>query len=112
MNCTLAYLAAAGPTPAQAFIFYLLDNGTTLPPTANDAVWGLNDGGRWKSTNKYPVYAVSSMTGQNIMSHLAEYSGNVTDVPNGHTLANQYPSMDYIRLAIELDIGMMYRLPF
>jgi hypothetical protein len=109
-NCTLEYFAAVRGTPTQAFVFYLLDNGTSIPPVPNDPVWGLGDGGRWKSANSFPVYAVSSVTGQTIMSHLAEYSGNVTDVPNGHQLANDWPSMDYIRLAVELDIGMFRHL--
>jgi hypothetical protein len=91
-------------------MFYLTDNGTSIPPTANDVVWGLGDGGRWKSANRFPVYAIPSRTGQTIMSHLAEYSGNVTDVPNGHALANDWPSMDYIRLAVELDVRMFYPL--
>jgi hypothetical protein len=56
--------------------------------------------------NRFPVYALPSIVGQNIMKNLADYSGNVTDVPNGHTLANEWPSMDFIRLAVELNIGM------
>ncbi|KIW08607.1 uncharacterized protein PV09_00566 [Verruconis gallopava] len=110
-NCTLEYLAAVRGTSAQAFMFYLLDNGTQIPPVADDPVWSLGDGGRWKTTNKLPVYAISSMIGQTVMRNLANYSGNLTTVPNGHELANEWPSMDYIRLAVELDIDSSERLP-
>jgi hypothetical protein len=63
------------------------------------------DGGKWKSWNHFPVYAVPSMSGQEIMLQLAAYSGNVTQVPNGHLLANEFPASDYIRLAAEIDVG-------
>lgn len=105
-DCTAAYFESArGDANVRAFVLYLIDNGTAIPPLANSAVWSLKDGGRWKSTNKYPVYAIPSLSGQAIMKRLADYSGNVTAVPNGHELANQYPPSDYIRLAAEIDIG-------
>jgi hypothetical protein len=39
------------------------------------------------------------------MDQLALYTGNLTSVPNGHELANEYPPSDYVRLAIQIDIG-------
>lgn len=104
-NCTLAFLAAATNTPIQAFLFYLNDNGTDIPPQPNAIQWALGDGGQWKTANKFPVYAISSATGQTLMQHLVDYSGNVTEVPNGHSLANEFPASDYIRLAVEINIG-------
>lgn len=104
-NCTLAYLAAVQQDPIRSFIFYQPGNSTAEPPLANDASWGLNDGGKWKSSNKFPVYAIPSYSGNQIMNQLALYTGNLTSVPNGHELANQFPPSDYIRLAIEIDIG-------
>lgn len=104
-SCTLAYLAAVQQDPIRSFIFYLTDNSTTAPPLANDPTWGLNDGGKWKSSNKFPVYAIPSASGNQIMSQLALYTGNLTSVPNGHELANEFPPSDYVRLAIEIDIG-------
>jgi hypothetical protein len=85
-----------------AFIFYLPDNGTDIPPLANNAVWSLKDGGKWKGANRFPVYAIPGQSGYALMQQLAIYSGNVTGVPNGHELANIYSPSDYIRLAAEI----------
>ena len=92
-------------TQTQAFLFYLTDNSTGIPPVANDQAWSIGDGGRWKSNNRFPVYAIPSAVGFDLMSRLAEYSGNVTEVPNGRELIDQLPSTDYIRLAAEISIG-------
>ena len=43
--------------------------------------------------------------GQELMRRLAEYSGNVTSVPNGPQLVDMYPATDYVRLAAEISIG-------
>ena len=104
LNCTQSYLAAARG-PARGFIFYLLDNDTGIPPPVSSAVWGLQDGGQWKFDNKYPVYAVPMAIGTSLMQQLAQYSGNMTDVKNGHLLTEEYDSRDYVRLytAIETD---------
>ena len=104
-DCTISYLATISSTQTQAFIFYLLDNGTSIPPVASDPAWSLGDGGRWKTTSNFPVYAVSSLLGQELMRQSARYSGNLTDAPNGAALALQWPSTDYVRLAAEIGIG-------
>jgi hypothetical protein len=104
-NCTLSYLKAVQADPIRAFIFYLTDNKSDIPPLANDPIWTLKDAGRWKGNNHFPVYAIPSTTGQKIMEQLAAYSGNVTQVPNGHELANDYPANYFIRLAAEIDVG-------
>ena len=109
-NCTKSYLAAA-QGPARAFIFYLLSNDTGSPPPVDSAVWALQDGGQWKSTNKYPVYAVPMQTGTLLMQQLAQYSGNMTDVKNGHLLTEQYDSRDYVRLYTEIDTGSQTSFP-
>ena len=103
-NCTLAYLAAVQQDPIRSFIFYLPGNNTDIPPLANDPTWALGDGGKWKLTNKFPVYAIPSRSGNQIMSQLSLYTGNLTNVPNGHELANLYSPSDYIRLAVQIDI--------
>jgi len=106
-NCTLAYLAAVNEQyPIRSFLFYLPGNGSSIPPLANDPAWGLGDGGKWKSSNRFPVYAIPSSSGGIIMSQLALYTGNLTSVPNGHQLANEYPPSDYVRLAVQIGIGM------
>jgi hypothetical protein len=104
-NCTLSYLEEVQLDPIRAFIFYLADNSTDIPPSANDNVWNLQDGGRWKSNNHFPVYTISGATGNLLMKQLSAYSGNVTQVPNGHELANDFPADDYIRIAAEISVG-------
>lgn len=109
-NCTQSYLAAARG-PAKAFIVYLLTNDTGLPPPVSNAGWGLQDGGQWKFDNKYPVYAIPMQIGVVLMEQLAQYSGNLTNVKNGHLLSEQYDSRDYVRLYTEIDTGGQSSLP-
>ncbi|KAI9730384.1 MAG: hypothetical protein M1834_005894 [Cirrosporium novae-zelandiae] len=107
-ECTHAFLDAARTTRPgfiSAFITYLPDNGSSQPPTANDEVWNLHDGGRWKSQNDYPVYAIPSDEGESMMSALGDYSGNMTSVPNGHELTEVYDSRDYVRLYTQITVG-------
>jgi len=110
-NCTLSYLAAARADPARAFVFFPTDNSTDQPPPMNDPMWGLHDGGAWKSQNKYPVYAVPGQTGALLMHHLGKYSGNMTDVENGHLLTEMYDSRDYVRLYTVITTGSSTSLP-
>ncbi|KAI9852109.1 MAG: hypothetical protein M1824_002173 [Vezdaea acicularis] len=107
-NCTLGYLAAARRDPARAFIFYLTnrDSDDEDPPPISDPAWSLQDGGSWKSANKYPVYAISSHRGGMLMHQLSAYSGNMTNVPYGHELTEIYQdSRDYARLYTEIRIS-------
>jgi hypothetical protein len=110
-NCTLSYLAAVQKDPIRSFLFFLPDNSTDQPPLPNDPRWTLGDGGRWKTTNRFSVYAIPGATGAMLMQQLARYSGNVTTVPNGHELANEYPANDYIRLAAEVNLAGAANLP-
>jgi hypothetical protein len=110
-NCTLSYLAAVQKDPIRSFLFFLPDSGTELPPLPNDPQWTLGDGGRWKSANRFSVYAIPGATGAMLMHELTRYSGNVTTVPNGHELANEYPASDYIRLAAEVNLVAAANLP-
>lgn len=106
-TCTLAYLTAVQSNPIRAFLFYLTDNGAVTPPLPNSNVWGLGDGGQWKTNNKFPVYAMPGADGNALTEQLALYSGNVTEVPYGHELANVYHPSDYIRLAADIGVGMV-----
>lgn len=110
-ECTLAYLASVQRDAIRSFLFFIPDGGTDQPPVPNDPQWALNDGGRWKTTNKFSVYAIPGATGAALMQQLSQYSGNVTTVPNGHELANQYPPNDYIRLAAEVNLAGAANLP-
>lgn len=71
----------------------------------NDAAWNLEDGGSWQSLNNFPTYAVSSMTGSNIMDQLNLYSGNLSQVPHADQLSQLYDKTDYIRLWANIGTG-------
>ncbi|KAF2401784.1 hypothetical protein EJ06DRAFT_555432 [Trichodelitschia bisporula] len=110
-SCTLAYMAAAQMDPVKTFIFYLPDNSTAIPPLANNARWSIGDGGRWKTTYRYPVFAISGSTGGLIMQNLAYYSDNVTNMPNGEILSQHIDPRSYIRLAAEVEVSGHNSLP-
>ena len=110
-DCTLSYLEAARLDPVRAFLFYLTDHATSQPPLANDAKWGLHDGGQWKSDNRYPVYAIPGRAGDIMMNKLSRYSGNITDVQNGSQLSQIYDPRDFARLYTEISTGSRNTLP-
>ena len=110
-DCTLAYLEAARSDPLRAFVFYLPDHNMRQPPPANDRRWNLDDGGQWKTDNRYPVYAIPGKAGQMLMNKLSHYSGNMTDVDFGHELTQHHDSRDYARLYTEISTGSRDTLP-
>ena len=89
--CTIQFLQAAHDDPLRAFVFYLPDNGTS-PPPPEDPAWSLNDGGRWRSWAKFPVYAISGMDGfcTLMQSTWPATRAIFTNVPYGHSLADEY----------------------
>jgi len=113
VNCTFSYIAAASLDPARAFIFYqpnVTDNET---PASDSSAWDLQDGGAWKTRYQSPVYAIPGAIGYELMHELALYSGNMTDVPFGHTIS-EFPGVDasdYVRLYTELDVAAATTLP-
>ena len=108
--CTQSYLVAARGT--TAFLFYVPSQNTTvLPPPPSDQTWNLNDGGQWKSQNRFPVYALPGANGATIMQQMALYSGNVSQVKNGDLLVQQYNPSDYIRLYAIFSSGSDSNLP-
>ncbi|TGO86875.1 hypothetical protein BPOR_0270g00090 [Botrytis porri] len=113
IECTKGYLAAARQDPIRAFIFYPPDNSTNRPPPISSDQWALEDGGTWKSKNKYPVYAVAGSVGERMMREISLYSGNLTDVPNGHELST-FPGIDprdYVRVYTQLRVTHGTNLP-
>lgn len=113
IECTKGYLSAARQDPVRAFIFYQPDNGTAQPPPISSEQWGLEDGGSWKSINNYPVYAVPGSVGARMMRQISLYSGNLTDVPNGHELST-FPGVDprdYVRVYTQLNVSHGTNLP-
>lgn len=76
-------------------------------------VWGLDDGGSWISDSQYPVYAVPGSVGAHMMYESSLYSGNMTDVPFGHQIA-ELPHIDpryYVRIYTEIDLDNSSGLP-
>jgi hypothetical protein len=72
---------------------------------ANDAYWSVGDGGKWKSDNPYPVYALTGAAGNTLIAATANYSGDITDVPNSQVLLETQDRSDYVRLYADIDTG-------
>lgn len=101
--CTLEYLNSAQVNPVVvAFMFFLPNSTDEIPPAANDAAWGLGDGGQWKGSNQYPVYAIDAAVGVNILQQMSLYSGNTSSAPFGSKLVDLYGSRNYVRLFIDI----------
>ncbi|ORY15763.1 hypothetical protein BCR34DRAFT_558520 [Clohesyomyces aquaticus] len=110
-DCMIQYFEAARTAPVKAFLVYQPNQGNAMPPLMNDASWGLNDGGSWKSQNHFPVYALASISGSIVMDQLSKYSGNLTDVPHGHDLASIFSPTDYVRLWATINTDSGSQLP-
>ena len=106
-DCTMAYINGAHADTVSAFVFYLLNNDTGLPPTF--------EGGQWTEDNAvlvslsntaFPLYAVPGYLGVGMMNALSKYSGNVSSVPNGSLLLDQYhlDESDYVRVLTQIDL--------
>ena len=111
--CTKSYLAAARAVQGiEGLIFYIPSNSTSTPPPIADGVWNLNDGGRWKSENKYPVYAIPGVDGAIIMQQLAQYSGNASNPKAEYILAHEkMEHTDYVRLYTTFGLNGGSNLP-
>ncbi|RDW87726.1 hypothetical protein BP5796_03420 [Coleophoma crateriformis] len=112
-NCTKSYLAAAKLDPMRALIFYKPDNSTNPPPPISDPQWNLHDGGRWKSSNQYPVFAVSGAMGARMIYESSLYSGNLTNVPHGHEIS-EIPNIDvrdYVRIFTKIRVPGSSKTP-
>lgn len=105
IDCTQSYLAAGRRDGVRAAIFFQPGNSSSIPPSPGDASWSLDDGGQWKETNQYPVYAIPSVMGEIVIKELGLYSGNMTDVPYGQDLVNIYDPRDFPRLYTDISLG-------
>ena len=111
-ECTLLYLKVAGEDGATAFITYVPNNQTGKPPPVSDQQWFLNDGGRWKTTSRYPVYAIPGAFGLAAMQQLAQYSGNMSALPNNaQILQSGADPTDLIRMFCNLETNAKAGLP-
>ena len=96
----------------DGLMFYTPDNSTGTPPPVSDEVWNLNDGGRWKSENKYPVYAIPGVDGAIIMEQLAQYSGNTSSPKVQDILTQEHlDRTDYVRLYTTFGLSGGSNLP-
>ncbi|KAK2736632.1 hypothetical protein FQN55_001578 [Onygenales sp. PD_40] len=96
--CTLSFLAAESRNPPNAAIFYIPDGSADTPPSSDHQSWNLGDDDEWKSTNKFPVYAIPGVYGAILMRALNRYSGNLTDVPYGQDLVKTFQDDELIRM--------------
>jgi hypothetical protein len=104
-TCTLSYLAAAEDVPTQAFLFFMTNDNNEAPPQANDASWNVGDGGKWKSDYQFPVYVLPGASGSTLINATADYSGNLSSVPNAQQLLEMEDPNDYVRLYVDIDTG-------
>lgn len=111
--CTKSYLAAARAVQGiDGLMFYIPNSSNSTPPPIADGIWNLNDGGRWKSENKYPVYAIPGVNGARIMQQLAQYSGNASNPKAEYILAHEkMDHADYVRLYTTFGLNGGSNLP-
>lgn len=96
---------------ARGAIFFHPDNSSALPPPVSDSSWSLHDGGQWKSANDYPVYAIPGMLGSFLLNEMAQYSGNMSEVPFGDELVTIYDPHDTVRLYARMDVNSTAGIP-
>ena len=104
-KCSMDYLAAARRTRTRAMLFYIPDSGSQQPPAVSDSVWDVDDGGRWKSDNDFPVYAVSGEAGAELMEQMVAYSGDVDDVPFGDNIRKGF-GPGFVKLYAQFETGI------
>ncbi|KAJ4421875.1 hypothetical protein N0V82_003475 [Gnomoniopsis sp. IMI 355080] len=112
-TCTKLYMEAAASDPIRGFITYLPTADSDKPPDVDDEIWSLHDHGAWRSSIKFPVYAISGSAGSNMMTPLGLYSGNVSSVPYGANISAIYGASadDYVRLWTEIHVNTPNSLP-
>ncbi|KAF2483740.1 hypothetical protein BDY17DRAFT_346275 [Neohortaea acidophila] len=112
-ECNTHYLDAIPLENVKGFLVFQ-GGGVFQPPTADDNVWNLGNtsADEWKSQYTFPVFAISPEQAENILNVSAQYSGNLTDVPNGHLLTESgFDSRDYARLSLTINPSKSHPLP-
>ncbi|TEA22461.1 hypothetical protein C8034_v009855 [Colletotrichum sidae] len=105
-TCTLSYLESARLDPIRAFIFYRPNNSTREPQGADSPIWDLDDNDRWRTQNRFPIFAVPGSEGIKMMRQLSLYSGNMSTVPYGDEIQQIYDphENDFVRIWTELTV--------
>ncbi|KAL8923834.1 MAG: hypothetical protein Q9208_004395 [Pyrenodesmia sp. 3 TL-2023] len=109
-ECVLPLFDAVNNS-VTAFIFYIPGSPMEIPPPVSDPIWGLGDGGSWKKTNKFPVYAIPGPQGSSIMTQLGQYSGAISNVPNGSLLQEQLRTSSLARMYSIVELAGTTSLP-
>ncbi|KAK5057627.1 hypothetical protein LTR84_011627 [Exophiala bonariae] len=109
--CVQSYLEVMRFDNARGAIFFHPDNSSDRPPPVSDQSWSLEDGGRWKSDNQFPIYALPGMLGVYMLEELAQYSGNMSSAPYGNELVQLYNPNDTVRLYTRMDISQSSGIP-
>ncbi|KAI0390614.1 hypothetical protein F5Y17DRAFT_52249 [Xylariaceae sp. FL0594] len=107
VNCTQSFMAAAASDPVRAMLVYRPDDEDGPPPAADSEVWDLDDGGVWRQRSHFPVYAISSASGDRMMEQLSLYSGDLSEVPWAEQIIETYSPnpADYVRLWTQLSVS-------
>lgn len=105
-TCTRSFLASARSDPLRALLVYLPDGDASQPPDVDDEAWDLGDEGAWKTTNRFPVYAIPGASGNEMMRQLSLYSGDLSEVPFSDQIMSTYSPnpADYVRVWTELTV--------
>ena len=107
----MSYMSQMRADRVRGAIFFQPDKSSQQPPPVSDRSWSLLDGGQWKSANAYPVYAIPGMLGSFLLNELAQYSGNMSEVPYGKELVDTYNPHDAVRLYARMDVATTSGIP-
>lgn len=109
--CVQSYLDVMRFDNARGGIFFHPDNQSERPPPVSDPSWSLDDGGKWRSDNQFPIYALPGMLGTYMLNEMAQYSGNMSSAPFGDELVQLYNPNDTVRLYTRMDISQSSGIP-
>lgn len=101
-ECVSYYLTSSRTNAVRGAIVF--QPNVERPPPGNDQSWSIQDGGRWRTDNQFPIYAVPASWALNQLALSSQYSGSMSAAPNGNQLTQQYDARDYPRLFARVDL--------
>ncbi|KAI0513014.1 hypothetical protein F5B22DRAFT_648110 [Xylaria bambusicola] len=106
-SCTKSFMKAASMDPLHAMLVYRPDDEDGQPPDADSDMWYIDGAMNWKQSNHFPVYAMSSSSGQRMMQQLNLYSGSLSEVPFAAQINETYSPnpADYVRIWTQLTVA-------